>query len=96
MPVEQNMLIASIAPRPVYIASATEDLWADPIGEYLSGWYASEAYRLLGLEGLPEKEMPAPDKVVGGSIGFHLRIGKHDILAYDWQKFMDFADRHLK
>ncbi len=96
LPVEQNMLIASIAPRPVYIASATEDLWADPIGEYLSGWYASEAYRLLGLEGLPEKEMPAPDKVVGGSVGFHLRIGKHDILAYDWQKFMDFADRHLK
>lgn len=96
LPVEQNMLIAAMAPRPVYIASATEDLWADPKGEYLSGWYANAAYELHGLKGLPSETMPEPEKMVGDAIGFHLRIGKHDILLYDWERYMDFADRHLQ
>lgn len=94
LPVEQNMLIAAVAPRPVYIASASEDLWADPKGEYLGGWYANPAYELLGLKGLPSETMPSVDQAVGSSIGFHLRPGKHDLLSYDWKRFMDFADQH--
>ena len=97
LPVDQHMLLALIAPRPVYVASGVEDSWADPRGEYLSAYHASELYRLLGKKGLVSEASPrAGAAIIESDVGYHLREGGHSVELYDWRRFMDFADFHLK
>ncbi len=97
LPVDQHQLLALIAPRPLYIASAEEDDWADPYGEYLSLYHAGKVYALYGHAGLPSMARPAVDQPLWkGPMAYHLRSGKHDLTTYDWAQYLAFADLHLK
>ena len=97
LPVDQHMLLACIAPRPVYVHSGVEDRWADPLGEYLSAYHASEVYRLLGRKGL-ESDTPPPvgATLVKTDVGYHNRPGGHSIEPSDWTTFLAFASHHLQ
>lgn len=97
LPVDQHLLLGLIAPRPLYVASAEGDDWADPKGEQLSAFLATEIYGLYGLKtDLKEEEACVNSPFTQGSVGYHLRNGKHDLTIYDWNQYLDFADKNLK
>ena len=97
LPFDQHELIAMIAPRPVYVASASSDHWADPKGEMLALANASPVYELYGYEGFHAEELPPVNTpMVTDRMGYHMREGKHNIVLYDWQQYVAFADKYLK
>lgn len=96
MPVDHHMLMALIAPRPVYVASAEGDQWADPRGEMLSVYHAGPVYKLFGKQGLPSDKVAEVNKPIHTDVGYHIRTGKHDVTDFDWDQYLKFADRHLE
>jgi len=95
LPFDQHMVIALIAPRPLYLAGAEQDTGADPYGEFLAAKAAGPVYYLLGSTGLPTSQFPVVNQPVMGTIGFHMRSGNHDITPYDWEQFLNFANEHF-
>jgi hypothetical protein len=95
LPADQHMLLSLVAPRPLYVASATNDRWADPRGEFLAAKHASPVYELMGRKGLGDHDLPEPNTPIHTRIGYHLRSGDHDVTAFDWQQYLAFADKHL-
>jgi hypothetical protein len=97
LPIDQHMLLACIAPRPVYVHSGVKDTWADGRGEYLSAFHASEIYKLYGKKALDSEESPpVGEAIIESHVGYHIREGGHSIQSFDWKRFLDFADYHLK
>jgi Prolyl oligopeptidase family len=97
LPIDQHMLLALAAPRALYVASADEDLWSDPRGEFLALAAASPVFALWGDPAIRADQMPALDTpFVSGRRGYHVRTGPHNLTPYDWDRFADFADRVWK
>ena len=93
LPIDQHQLIALIAPRPVYVASASDDRWADPKGEFLSLSVGQEIHTKLGVAPLAIEALPEPNTASIGPLSYHLRQGKHDINSWDWANYLEFASK---
>jgi hypothetical protein len=95
MDFDQHQLLALVAPRLLCVASASLDAWAGPHGEWWAAKLASPAWGLYGRKGLVGEKHPGsgvPQQE--GCVSYHQREGKHDLTVYDWDRYMDFADRH--
>ncbi len=97
MPFDQHFLVALMAPRLVYTSTKTNDSWADPVSEFESLVQVDPVYQLFGLKGLEQREFPLPEQPLHeGNIGHHHKTGEHDMDDYDWDQYMDYADRHMR
>jgi len=97
LPFDQHQLIGLIAPRGVCIGSASEDLWADPRGEYLALAHTAPVYKLLGAPSISDLTMPAPgEQVTVGRTSYHLRPGAHDLTEGDWLRYLTFLNQQFK
>jgi hypothetical protein len=93
LPLDQHMLLALIAPRPLYTTNATKDLWADPTGSYISVLEAKKVYDFYGKPSALTPEPPPPNTpIIKSTIGYHIREGEHNLTAYDWSNFIRFAN----
>ncbi len=86
-------LISLLAPRPVYLATAAEDT-DDVNATFAAARRAATTYRLFGFSGFAAG-LPSVNTSIGDRIGFHRRTGEHPQDAYDWQQYLNFADRHF-
>lgn len=97
LPVDNHMLMALIAPRALYVASADLDLWADPKGQYLALYHSLDVFRLFKPAMQLSAEMPPLNTpVMNGQVAYHVRNGEHNLKLVDWNFFMDFADKVFK
>lgn len=97
LPVDQHMLIALIAPRPIYINGGLSDQWSDPKGEFLSMVGAGPVFRLLGASDLgttDDLELDRP--IITTHMGFHYHSQGHGAVPSDWTNFLEFADRSFE
>ncbi len=97
MPVDQHSLLATIAPRPLYVATAHHDLWADQKGQWIGAYNAAPAYDLyrkkVAFESAEQPEINQP--ITESAIGYHLRSGVHGFELYDWEQYMKFVEFHF-
>ena len=96
LPFDQHFLLALMAPRHLYVCSATEDAWADPSSEYLGCAAADPAWKCLGYKGFVGKDgyPKAGEAFHEGEIGYHLRKGTHYLSREDWKLIIEYRNRH--
>jgi hypothetical protein len=95
-PVDSNLVLSLIAPRPLLLITSSEDAWSDPYGEYLAARSASPVWELLGKKGLGASPYPAIDTPAGGDLAFMTHAGPHGPAKVDTNVILDFLDAHMK
>ena len=89
-------LLRLVAPRCLYVSSASLDAQSGPTGEFEAARLASDMWRAYGERGLELEAMPAPGVWDhSGRVGYHLRPGPGGLAAWDWARYIDYMDRHF-
>lgn len=95
LPVDANMLVALIAPRPLLLQTGTTDNWSDPKGEFYAAVEAGKVYKLLGKDDLGTTTLPEPNQPIYHTLGYFMHEGGHGTLPIDWQIYLEFMKRYL-
>ncbi|MEM6850868.1 MAG: alpha/beta hydrolase [Pseudomonadota bacterium] len=93
LPIDQHMLIALAAPRPMLLGNAYRDVWSDPQGAFRAAQGADPVYEAAGVRGLAQDRLKDVD--LSAEIAFYMRGGRHGVTTLDWRMFLDFLDIHL-
>lgn len=97
LPVDQHMLMACIAPRVLYVTSGIDDMWADPMGEYLSAHFASPVYQLFGKKGQAAPDRPRINEPAENrALSYCVRSGGHGFQQADWDRYIRSMVYHFK
>lgn len=96
LPVDANMLVALMAPRPVLLQTGDQDFWSDPKGEFLAALAAGPVFRLLGKQGVDIDQMPSAGTGVFHTVGYFEHVGGHGTIPSDWDQFLKFLEMHLQ
>ena len=96
LPVDSNMLLSLIAPRPLLLQTGDQDKWSDPRGEFLAAVAAGPVWKLLGKDDLGTTEMPAPGTSILHTLAYEMHAGGHGTVPSDWDVFLEFMRLHLK
>jgi hypothetical protein len=94
-PMDAHMLIALIAPRPLFLNTGSEDGWSDPKGEFLAAVAAEPVYKLLGKTGVGVTEVPAAGAMVGETVVYRMHAGGHGTMPGDWEYILQFLQKNL-
>jgi hypothetical protein len=94
-PMDANLLIALIAPRPLLLQTGDADLWSDPKGEFLAAVAAGPVYKLLGKDGLDTIEWPAAGHPILHDLAYSMHEGGHGMVPSDWDVYLQFLRMHL-
>lgn len=95
-PVDGNLLVALMAPRPLLLQTGNTDIWSDPTGEFVAAVSATPVYRLFGRDGMETEQMPQAGQLIGGALGYYMHQGGHGTIPSDWEVFLQFMEQHLK
>ena len=94
-PMDANLLVALIAPRPLLLQTGSTDQWSDPKGEFLAAVAAGPVYKLLGKDSLDIEAWPAANQAILHDLGYYMHEGGHGMVPGDWDVYIRFLKMHL-
>lgn len=94
-PMDANMLVALIAPRPLLLQTGNKDFWSDPKGEFLAAVAAGPVYKLLGKDPLDTETWPEAKQPILHDLSYYMHDGGHGMVPSDWDIYVQFLKMHL-
>ncbi|MBE6935791.1 MAG: hypothetical protein E7458_04745 [Ruminococcaceae bacterium] len=97
LPFDQHWLLATIAPRRLYVSSAEEDRWTGPDSQYRACVETAKVWEALGcVPGFtgPDAYPGGNDAFQEGYIAYHSRTGDHFLSRRDWLQFMKYFKKY--
>jgi hypothetical protein len=95
-PMDANMLIALVAPRPLLLQTGNTDYWSDPKGEFLAEVAAGPVYKLLGKDPLDTNVWSQAKQPIFHDLAYYMHDGGHGMVPTDWDIYIQFLKMHLQ